>query len=118
VRDFIEMAIIFILFFLLFLFFGSVHFSSTGEGRHTGYVTAIEQEGYVFPNYRVYVKTDNSSSQEDVYCMHRDKKALVEKIKEYSRKRQLVSVSFNGVRGFGWGLCSYIEILDVSPDVK
>ncbi len=95
-----------------------VRFSSTGQGNHTGFITAIEQQGYFFRNYTVYVKTDNSSSQEDTYCLDRSKTDLADKIKLFSKNRELVSVSFEGVRGFGLGLCSGEQITDVSLDKK
>ena len=90
-----------------------IRFSSTGKGQHTGFVTAVEQEGYIFRNYRIYVKTDNSSSQEDKYCMDRNKIDLANKAKEWSKNRQLVEVSFEGVRGMGAGLCNDIEIINI-----
>lgn len=49
--------------------FSAIHFSSAGQGSHTGFVTAVEQEGYIYRNYRVYVKTDLSSSQEDIHTL-------------------------------------------------
>lgn len=107
-----------LLIFLSFLMIPFVHLSSSRSGTHTGYITAIEQEGYFFPNYRVYVKTDNSSSQEDKYCMDRSKTDLANKIKEWSQKRKLVSVSYEGVRGFGLGLCEDIQITNVVEQDK
>ena len=91
-----------------------VSFSSTGVGSHTGYITAVEQEGYLFPNYRVYVKTENSSSQEDKYCLHRDNNNLAQQAKALSQSRALVEVSFKGVRGIGLGLCDRVEITNIS----
>ena len=93
-----------------------IHFSSTGPGAHTGYVTAVEQEGWFFKNYRVYVKTDNSSSQEDIYCLDRSRQDLVRTAQEVSKKRELVTVEFAGVRGFGWGLCHDIQITGLTKD--
>lgn len=94
-------------------FFGFFHFSSTGPGTHTGFITAVEQEGWFFPNYRVYVKTDNSSSQEDKYCLHRDHQDLVRRAQEASKSRQQVTVDFRGVRGLGFGLCNDVEITGI-----
>jgi len=91
-----------------------VRLSSTGAGSHTGYITAVEQEGYLFPNYRVYVKTENSSSQEDKYCLHRDNNNLAQQAKALSQSRSLVEVSFKGVRGIGLGLCDRLEITNIS----
>jgi hypothetical protein len=39
-----------------------IRYSTTRAGEHTGFVTAVEQEGLLFPNYQVYFKTDKSSS--------------------------------------------------------
>lgn len=94
----------------------AIRFSSLREGKHTGYVTAVEQSGWLFPNYNVYFKTDNSSSQEDTYCVNRNNRSLGEKLKALSAKRQLVTITFDGVRGIGYGLCSDVEIKDVSID--
>jgi len=88
--------------------------NTTREGQHTGYVTAVEQDGLIFHNYRVYFKTDNSSSQEDVYCVNRDNKELAQKIKEANKSRKLVEIEFDGVRGFGLALCQDDEIQSVN----
>src|SRR5882724_7294622 len=102
--------------FLVVTFVGtSIRFSSTGEGVHNVFVTAIEKKGLIFPNYRVYIKTDNSSSQEDVYCMDRNKTELAAAIRQYSKNKTRVDVLFQGVRGLGVGLCSDVEIIDVQP---
>lgn len=67
-------AIISAIAFVLVLW-GLVHFSlygwhvQTGQGEHTGYVTAVEQTGIWFKTYTAYVKTDTQSSQEDEYCV-------------------------------------------------
>lgn len=99
--------------FISFFVLPVIHVSSLREGKHTGYVTAIEQKGYLFPNYKVYFKTDNSSSQEDDYCVNRENKKLAELLKTASAKRQLVTISFDGVRGFGFDLCHTTEIKSV-----
>jgi hypothetical protein len=93
-----------------------VRLSSTGRGAHTGYITAVEQKGFFFKNYNVYVKTDNQSSQEDVYCLDRSKTDLASKLQQFSKNRELVSVTFQGVRGFGLGLCSGEQIIDATKD--
>lgn len=42
---------------------------NTGNGSHTGYITAVEKTGVIWKTGRAYVKTDLSSSQEDLYCV-------------------------------------------------
>jgi hypothetical protein len=115
---FIELLVILsiLLIFCSLLLIPFIKWSSTGSGKHTGFITAVEQRGYVFPNYVVYVKTDNSSSQEDQYCVNRNNSTLADQLKEFSKKRQLVSISYHGVRGIGLGLCEGEEITDVALD--
>ncbi len=45
-----------------------IHFN-TGEGEHTGYVTAVETKGVFYKTTTAYVKTNTQSSQEDAYCV-------------------------------------------------
>lgn len=105
---------------ILFLAFIIVAFSSiffvwntTRNGQHQGFVTAVEQQGYLIHNYTVYFKTDNSSSQEDAYCINRDNQQLAETLKEYGKSRSLVAINFDGVRGFGFFQCTDDEIVGV-----
>jgi len=90
-----------------------VRISSTGVGEHVGYVTAVEQKGYFFRNYRVYFKTDNQSSQEDEYCVNRNNTNLIDKLKKANTTRGLVTITYEGVRGFGIDLCLGEEIQNV-----
>ena len=89
---------------------GGIRFSDVGLGEHSGFITAVDQRGYIFRNYDVYFKTDNSSSQEDRYCINRANTALIEEAKQANRAREQVVITYKGVRGFGWGLCSNSEI--------
>lgn len=95
-------------------FLASLRLSSTRAGQHTGYITAIEQNGWFFPNYVIYVKTDTSSSQEDTYCINRHNKELANKLKEAQTTKEKVTIKFDGVRGFGVDLCFGDEIQSVS----
>ncbi len=90
-----------------------IRLSSTGVGEHVGYVTAIEQKGYFFRNYQVYFKTDNQSSQEDEYCVNRNNTNLIDKLKKANIARGLVTITYEGVRGFGIDLCMTEEIRNV-----
>lgn len=85
-------------------------FQSIGRGSHTGYVTAVDQRGYIFRNYEVYFKTDTSSSQEDVYCVSRYMPGLADELRIAGEKRTLVTIRYQGVRGIGLGLCHETEI--------
>lgn len=59
--------IVIITIFLVAIFSG-IHFE-TGQGKHTGYVTAVQKQGIIFKTGRAYVKTETESSQEDIYCV-------------------------------------------------
>ncbi len=64
-----------VLFILVFIFLFTVGFScishigASNSGQHTGYITNVEQEGFIWKTWRAYVKTDLQSSQEDQYCV-------------------------------------------------
>lgn len=66
---------------------------ATNAGEHTGYVTAVEQEGWLWKTWRVYVKTDVSSSQEDKYCVVDE--SLVSELKGKAKSRELVTVNYS-----------------------
>ena len=58
------------------------------DGRHTGYVTAVEDaDNWVFDATIVYVKSNPASTQEDKYCVN-DPKV----------RRELEQASANGTR--------------------
>jgi hypothetical protein len=88
--------VVFIALLLLIPCFLSIRMTSTVEGKHTGFVTAVQQTGIIWKNYRVYVKTDNQSSQEDIYCLPIEKKELADKLVEASETRKLITVKYNG----------------------
>ena len=86
------------------------------NGEHTGYVTAIENErGILLPNNRtvVYVKTELSSSQEDVYCVQDSETELITSLKEASKEKKNVSIKFGGIVWTGWFNCSGDRIIGV-----
>jgi len=95
---------------VVILVLGGVRLSSIGQGEHSGFITAVDQNGYIFKNYDVYFKTDNSSSQEDMYCINRSNVALIEQAKEANKARKEVVITYHGVRGLGVGLCFGSEI--------
>ena len=93
-----------------------IHLSSVGNGQHTGYVTAVDYRGYFFPNYEVYFKTDVSSSQEDVYCVSRDDKAIADTLKKAAQTKERITISYYGVKAFGIGICYGTRINEVVKD--
>lgn len=115
----IELLVILLIVFLVgavFLFPLWFKWSQLGRGQHTGYVTAIDERGYIWKNYDVYFKTDNSSSQEDTYCVHRNNQELAQELKEASQNRQQITITYEGVRGVGLAQCHATEILSFSTD--
>lgn len=101
------------LFIALVLCLPFVHLSSVGKGQHTGYVTAVDQRGFFFPNYVVYFKTDTSSSQEDDYCVFRGDAKVADELKEAAKKKERVTIAYHGVRAFGIGICDGTQIDEV-----
>lgn len=65
---------------------------TTRDAEHTGYITAVERNGLIWEKGYAYVKTDLSSSQEDVYCVEDD--SVYEKLKDASRNKQRVTVTY------------------------
>lgn len=93
-----------------------IMWQSIGAGEHTGVVTSVDQVGYIWKNYTVYFKTDNQSSQEDTYCVHRNNPEFANLLKEMARTGERITISYQGVRGFGKGLCHTTEIKGVSHE--
>lgn len=108
----VAVAVMVVFGFIVYIL-GGIHLSQLGVGEHSGYITAIDQRGYIWRNYDVYFKTDNSSSQEDLYCIFRDDKGLIEKATEANQARKQVTITYKGVRAFGWGLCGTTQITGI-----
>ena len=62
------------------------------NGRHAGQITAIEKEGLIWKTYTVYVKSDISSSQEDIYCV--EDLSLLPELNHLSKERQKVTLIY------------------------
>ena len=69
------------------------HIGPVNDGQHTGYVTAVEQEGWIFKTWRAYIKTDPQSSQEDKYCVTDE--SLIKQLKERAKDRKLITVDYS-----------------------
>lgn len=108
-----KLTLVIIIFIALFFAISPfVVVNTVGEGMHTGYVTAVDKKGIVIKNYRVYFKTDLSSSQEDMYCIPRDNILLANSAMESQKEREQVTIRYKGNIGFGIGLCEQSEIVD------
>ena len=84
--------------FLLLSFTGIA--VETSRGEHTGFVTAAQKNGLFFKTGRAYIKTDLSSSQEDLYCVKDD--AVLKQLQEAAKSRERVTIKYAGnfVNGF------------------
>ncbi len=93
----IATIVFFIIFGIICLFVVAAmfisHIGPTNGGQHTGYITSVEQEGWIFKTWRAYVKTDPQSSQEDHYCVTDD--SLVSELKERAKDRKLVTIDYS-----------------------
>lgn len=65
----------------------------TGSGEHTGYITAVERNGLIWKTGTAYIKTDVSSSQEDLYCVIDPE--VYAKLEELSRTQSKVTVKYH-----------------------
>jgi hypothetical protein len=90
-----------------------LNIKNRADGVHTGYITAIEditslldEEGGAFNGTRIYVKTDLSSSQEDKYCVQDSNKSLIDDLKNASKSKANVSITFDNYSFTGFGNCS------------
>lgn len=69
-----------------------LHIVTTENGKHTGYVTAIETNGWIFKTDSVYFKTETESSQEDRYCIIDEE--VKNKLEQYQKERKRVTIKF------------------------
>lgn len=86
-----------IVLFMVFVFittFTGLHIP-TGQGEHTGYVTAIEKSGLIFKTGTAYFKTDLSSSQEDVYCVM--DQGVYDQLVQASKEKRAITIQHESV---------------------
>jgi hypothetical protein len=88
---------------IVMVFAIGIHIETTRGGTHTGYVTAIEENGIWFRTTSVYFKTDAQSSQEDRYCLI--DKSLIPMLQEKEASKEKVTITFNAYLAPGWNNC-------------
>lgn len=88
------------------------------QGQYVGYVTAVEQTGAMFVGYNVYLKTDLTSSNEDVACIERTDADLIERLKEIQKNKESVVLEYEGVWQYKIGECpkSDWKIINIVED--
>lgn len=68
------------------------HIGGTSSGQHTGYVTAIENNGIIWHTTTAFIKTDPQSSQEDKYCVMDS--SVVAQLKKAADTRELITINY------------------------
>lgn len=90
------LLILLIFFIVLFIpgyfIVNGIHYE-TGKGEHTGYVTAVERNGLIWKTGRAYIKSDTSSSQEDIYCVTDNN--IYARLEELSKDKTKVTIQYN-----------------------
>jgi hypothetical protein len=79
-------------FLLLFVVFLAGCGVTTRDAEHTGFITAVEKNGLIWPTGRVYVKTDLSSSQEDRYCVEDEK--IYNQLKQKAKNKESLTLVY------------------------
>lgn len=77
----------------------------TGDGTHTGYVTAVGKHGVLWRSWTAWFKTDAQSSQEDSYCV-RLNDALAGELRQHADTRALVEITYKTYLAYDWGECN------------
>lgn len=74
-----------------------------GNGTHTVIVTAVETSGVFFKTNQIYVKTDATSSTEEVYCTDKSNVEALRNAQESQKKISISYVSYlsNGISNCG-----------------
>lgn len=77
----------------------------SSDGQYKGYVLAVEHNGAIFKGYTAYLKTDLTSSDQDVACINRDDKELIEKLKSVQENKESVVLEYESVWQYKIGEC-------------
>lgn len=101
---------------VIFVLFGSIFglHINTGEGTHSGYVTAVQTTGIIFDTNEVFFKTDTSTTQEDMYCVVDSE--LLEKLRDVSASNSRVEIGYIKYLANGITTCS--GQLDIITSVR
>ena len=108
----------FVLIGFIALLFIPFNVDTTQNGEHTGYVTAVEQSGFIAKHHKVYFKTDLSTTQEDIYCVNESNPELASKLKEVAKNKERVTIKYQGVIGVGFHICMQTEIKSFESEKK
>jgi len=88
------------------LFLGGCSLNTGKEGYYTGYVTGVQREGFIWKNYRVFVKAERESSNEDKFCIEQTNSTLANELKELMESETKMTVEYDTrVKLFAPNLC-------------
>lgn len=119
--QYIIILVLFVLFILLPISLGIIGITGlhilTSEGEHVGYITSVEKNGVIYKTWRVYVKTDTQSSQEDSYCVVDEK--IIPELKSLAESKSHVTVKYfdwfsKGIKNCGGeqgGIISAVKVI-------
>jgi hypothetical protein len=89
--DFFGGVVIIVIIIFVWPVYNSFHSPTNGE--HTGFVTAIENSGYIFHTTSAYFKTNTQSSQEDKYCV--TDPVVIDELKQYQESNQNITIEYS-----------------------
>jgi len=78
---------------LAIVIINGIHIETTRGGTHTGTVTAVEDNGFIWKKITVYFKTDTQSSQEDMYCL--TDRTFVDTLREKEINKDKITITYN-----------------------
>lgn len=75
------------------------------DGEHTGYITSVERTGLFYKTFKIHLKTDLQSSQEDTYCVVDPK--IYSQLEQFSEQKTSVTISYfswlmPSIKSCGW----------------
>lgn len=79
---------------LVSIILSACRFQSGTDGRQTGYIEAVQRTGYIWKNYRVFIKSSVDASQADVYCINQDKQELADSLFNAQEQNQRVTIQY------------------------
>ena len=77
------------------LFMGGCSVKTGKDGYYTGYVTGVQREGYIWKNYRIFVKAERESSNEDEFCIEQTNSTLANELKELMESETKMTVEYD-----------------------
>lgn len=77
------------------LLYRAMAFEVGTNGTQTGFVEAVQQEGVIWQNYHIFIKSSNEASQADKYCILERNRHLAEDIRRESEGGSKISIKYH-----------------------